>query len=172
MKKILIFGNSGSGKSTLAKNLKEQFSLAHLDLDSLAWMETMPPQRKPLAESSNQINIFTQQNNDWVIEGCYSDLLEIVKQDAEEIIFLNPGTETCIENCRSRPWEPHKYASKKEQDDNLEMLINWVTDYCQRKDEFSLASHKQFFEGFKGTKSEYNQNLQFEISSVSNKSDS
>ncbi len=48
---ILIFGNSASGKSSLAKNLCETYALAHLDLDTLAWESTLPPERKPLEVS-------------------------------------------------------------------------------------------------------------------------
>ena len=45
MKKIMSFGNSGSGKSTLAKEYADKFGLAHLDLDSLAWKNTSPPEK-------------------------------------------------------------------------------------------------------------------------------
>ena len=37
-RKLVIFGNSASGKSSLAKKLAEQAQLAHLDLDTLAWL--------------------------------------------------------------------------------------------------------------------------------------
>jgi adenylate kinase family enzyme len=35
----LLFGNSGSGKSTLASHLSSA-TMAHLDLDSLAWLRS------------------------------------------------------------------------------------------------------------------------------------
>ncbi|MGB5519594.1 MAG: shikimate kinase, partial [Gammaproteobacteria bacterium] len=47
MSKILIFGNRGSGKSTLAKKLVKVEGVAHLDLDSLAWLPETLPQRAP-----------------------------------------------------------------------------------------------------------------------------
>ena len=55
MRKVLIFGNSGSGKSTLAKELAEKEELAHLDLDTLAWLPVLPPKRAPLVESESKI---------------------------------------------------------------------------------------------------------------------
>ena len=152
MKKIIIFGNSGAGKSTLAKKLQIKFNLKHLDLDTLAWSESSIPTRKPLAESINDIDTFLSEASNWVIEGCYVDLLEYVSKHASELIFLNPATEVCIEHCRSRPWEPHKYDSKEEQDKNLNMLIDWVKDYDSREDEFSLKSHLELFESFQGNK--------------------
>lgn len=152
MRTILVFGNSGCGKSTLAKQLCESDKLAHLDLDTLAWQATEPPLRKPLTESGEQIAQFIQANDSWVIEGCYTDLLELAASAASEIIFLNMAVEICIENAKNRPWEPHKYESKAAQDANLRMLIDWISQYSHRTDTFSAQSHQQFYAGFKGTK--------------------
>ena len=124
MRKVLIFGNSGSGKSTLAKELCDSESLAHLDLDTLAWEATVPPERRPLNESAEGIQIFIDSNDGWVIEGCYADLLEKALPFSNEIIFMNLPIETCILNAKNRNWEPHKYESKEAQDANLDMLID------------------------------------------------
>ena len=158
MKRILMFGNSGSGKSTLAKAYCSKYGLAHLDLDSLAWEETSPPVRKPLSKSDIGIQAFLASNNAWVIEGCYSDLLALAAVHANELVFLNTGVEQSIANCRNRPWEPHKYPSKKAQDENLTMLIEWVKQYPERDDEFSLKSHRALYEGFAGSKLELGSN--------------
>lgn len=155
MKKIVIFGNSGSGKSTLAKSLCQTYKLQHLDLDVLAWLDTQPPQRRPLVDSCRQIDQFLKQQDNWIIEGCYADLLNYVIEHASEIIFLNPGVDACIANCRQRPWEPHKYPSKEAQDANLEMLIAWLREYPTRKDEFSLHAHRELFDNYNGKKQEY-----------------
>ncbi|MCP4045725.1 MAG: shikimate kinase [Gammaproteobacteria bacterium] len=155
MKRILIFGNSGSGKSTLAKALCARYGLAHLDLDSLAWEKAKPPARKSICESEKAIQVFLVSNKEWVIEGCYSDLLALVTQAANKAIFLNPGVDQCISNCRSRPWEPHKYPSQEAQDENLKLLIEWVKQYAEREDEFSLKSHRALYECFEGEKVEH-----------------
>lgn len=126
MRKILIFGNSGSGKSTLAKELCAKYALGHLDLDTLAWLPSSPPTRKPLIDSQKDIAIFIASNEGWVIEGCYSDLLELAIQQSNEMIFMNLPVEACIRNAMNRPWEPHKYESKEAQDANLDMLIDWI----------------------------------------------
>ena len=153
MKKILIFGNSGSGKSTLAKKLKTSFDLRHLDLDTLAWEDTQPPTRKALSDSVSTLDSFISKHNNWVIEGCYADLLNYVSKSANEIIFLNPGNEICIERCKNREWEP--------QDKNLGMLINWVNEYNKREDEFSLKSHKSILSSFVGKKIEVKNNDEY-----------
>ncbi|MFT4924902.1 MAG: adenylate kinase family enzyme [Phenylobacterium sp.] len=157
MRKILIFGNSGSGKSTLAKVLASSLQLAHLDLDPLAWLpmapgKKTPPGRMPLSQSAEQIKTFTNANAQWVIEGCYTDLLDITSAEANEIIFLNLEPQDCISNAKERPWEPHKYDSKAAQDSNLPMLIDWINQYVHREDVCSRSAHLQFYQSFSGLK--------------------
>jgi len=160
MKKVLIFGNSGSGKSTFAKKLTQTDGLRHLDLDSLAWQDTVPPKRKSLIESEQEILAFIQSNESWAIEGGYVDLLEMAKPHANELIFLNLPVDDCIANAKTRPWEPHKYDSKQAQDANLEMLLGWIADYYERYDPFSSMSHTEFYENFLGKKIMLTQNMQ------------
>jgi adenylate kinase family enzyme len=150
---IVVMGNSGAGKSTLAARLHTH-ALAHFDLDTVAWLPTTPPQRAPIAESAAQLAAFCGRDPRWVIEGCYADLLALAAAHATLLVFCNPGTDACVANCRARPWEPHKYASREAQDANLPMLLDWVRAYATRTDEFSLAAHRALFDGFAGPKRE------------------
>ncbi len=165
MQKIIIFGNSGSGKSTLAKKLAVENKLAHLDLDTLAWLATSPPQRKSIIDSAKEIATFTQKHESWIIEGCYSDLLELLATKsnddafkgrgnctANEMVFLDLPIDICIKNAEKRPWESHKYSSKQAQDENLGMLIHWIKDYETRTDSFSKKAHQALYETFEGKK--------------------
>lgn len=157
-RKVVIFGNSGSGKSTLAGEIASSDGLAHLDLDTLAWLPGMPPERRPLAESQQEMDAFCQANDGWVIEGCYADLLECVLPRASEIIYMNLPVEACVANAKARPWEPHKYESKEAQDANLDMLIQWIRDYDTRDDVFSRRAHEAFYERYQGKKTVYTSN--------------
>tara|TARA_R110002110_G_scaffold66978_1_gene183023 strand:- start:121801 stop:122208 length:408 start_codon:yes stop_codon:yes gene_type:complete len=132
--------------------------MAHLDLDSLAWQKTSPPERSPLAVSELAISDFISCNENWVIEGCYSDLLEIALPFSNEIIYMNLSVEACIDNARNRLWEPHKYSSKEAQDNNLEMLIAWISQYRERTDTFSELAHKELYERYSGKKSTMTEN--------------
>jgi adenylate kinase family enzyme len=109
LSKVVIFGNSGSGKSTLATELALKNQLAHLDLDTIAWKASKTPERQTIVESSQSINDFLIAHDNWVIEGCYADLLEIVTPKADKVIFLNLPASACVENAKNRPWEPQKY---------------------------------------------------------------
>lgn len=162
MHKVIIFGNSASGKSTLAKRYAKS-GLAHLDLDTLAWDMNPEPVRRDKSLSCKQIDEFTQKHNEWVIEGCYSDLLSHVMPNASQVIFMNLSVEQCIANAKQRPWEPHKYASKSEQDANLAMLIDWIRQYSHRDDEFSFVAHQALYAQFKGEKSQIIENKRFSL---------
>lgn len=158
-KKIVIFGNSASGKSSLAKKLATEHQLAHLDLDTLAWLSTsidnLIPQRQSIDVSVAEINAFISQHQAWVIEGCYSDLLAHTLTKCSEVVFMNLPIELCIENAKNRPWEPHKYDSKAAQDANLAMLIDWIAQYNQRTDTFSKSAHQKLYDEFSGNKTQY-----------------
>jgi len=68
---------------------------------------------------------------------------------------MNLPIDACIVNAKNRPWEPHKYESKKAQDANLDMLINWISQYNQRLDTCSEQAHRALYDAFKGKKSVY-----------------
>lgn len=163
MSKILIFGNSGSGKSSLAKKISTKQSIAHLDLDTIAWQATTPPTRTSIANSQTQINDFMDVNESWVIEGCYADLLSLVINSASEVLFLNLPVELCVVNAKNRPWEPHKYKSKAAQDENLLMLIQWIKEYPNRNDCLSEIAHKELYNSFNGKKFMYTSNTESNV---------
>ena len=154
----MVFGNSGSGKSTLARRLSSLEGLAHLDLDALAWAPGTPPVRKALDDSKREIDDFLDSNSAWVIEGCYADLVQLVLEASNEIVFLDLPVELCIANAKARPWEPHKYESREAQDANLPMLIDWIAQYDERDDTFSRAAHQAIYEGYRGEKVRYTSN--------------
>ena len=60
--------------------------------------------------------------------------------------------EQCLENCRNRPWEAHKFRSKAEQDERLAFLLNWVREYYTRDDPLSLRAHEALFQRYLGPK--------------------
>ncbi len=152
--KLLIFGNSGSGKSTLAKQMAEQHGLTHLDLDSIVWEPGKVAVQRPADAVAASLATFLSEHDHWVIEGCYSELVQAASGHCTELVFLNPGLETCLEHNRLRPWEPHKYASKDAQDEMLENLQAWVAGYYERQDQWSYHAHREIFDSFAGRKSE------------------
>ncbi|MGD1939229.1 MAG: shikimate kinase [Cyanophyceae cyanobacterium] len=150
--KILVTGNSGAGKTTIAKKLVDDYSLAHLDLDELAWLPVEPPRRRLVADSLVEMVAFAGQHFGWVMEGCYGDLLEAIAPKATHLIWLNYPVDICIKHAQYRPWEPHKYSSPAAQDKNLQMLFDWIKSYPLRRDECSQHQHQELFDQFTGQK--------------------
>lgn len=152
--RTVIVGNSGSGKSTLARRLADTHCLPILDLDTVAWLPDAgpTPTRRPQSELRVVLEGYCRTNLGWIIEGCYGDAAEILLAWRPELIWLEPGEAVCQENCRNRPWEPHKYASKADQDANLDFLLNWVRDYYLRDDDCSYRRHRAIFDAYDGPK--------------------
>jgi adenylate kinase family enzyme len=150
--RIVIIGNSGSGKSTFARRLAAD-GTPMLDLDTIVWEPNQIAVARPLAAVHADLDAFCARDS-WIAEGCYGDLAERVLVHEPELVFMNPGEAACLRNCRARPWEPHKYASKAAQDDKLEFLLGWVSDYYRRDDATSYARHRALFDAYGGLKRE------------------
>jgi len=150
--RIAIVGNSGSGKSTLARQLAEVHSLPLLDLDTVAWEAGRIAVPRSAAEATADLRAFCDAHDRWVVEGCYGNLTRVALEREPVLLFLEPGAEVCLANNRNRPWEPHKYATREEQDDRLELLLEWVKEYYARTDSLSLADHRALFNSYRGGK--------------------
>lgn len=152
--RILVFGNSGSGKSTLAQQLAREHGLAHLDLDLIVWEPGKVAVQRDRGAIIDSLHAFLGSHGRWVIEGCYGELVDAASSYCTELVFLNPGLETCLAHNRQRSWEPQKYASKKAQDAMFDNLQTWVAGYYERQDQWSYHAHRQIFDTFSGHKIE------------------
>jgi adenylate kinase family enzyme len=152
--RIAILGNSGSGKSTLARWLAAKVSAAMLDLDTVAWEPSQIAVAKPAGAAERDVQVFCNAHDNWVVEGCYANLVRATLAFSPTLVFMNPGEDQCIANCLSRPWEPHKYSSKAEQDERLHFLLAWVRQYYSRDGEMSFSSHAALFASYAGQKHE------------------
>lgn len=150
--RIAIIGNSGSGKSTLARDLALMHDLATLDLDTVVWEpeQIAVPRNKALALA--QVRDFCTRTSRWVVEGCYAGLTRAALPHANLLLFLEPGVQACVDNCHSRPWEPHKFKSLHEQNRHFAPLLDWVRAYYRREGDASLREHQALFDAFDGPK--------------------
>jgi adenylate kinase family enzyme len=151
--RLVLLGNAGAGKSTMARRIIGSENIPRLSLDEIAWDEGA--KRKPLDASLRRLNAFIETHDQWIIEGCYSDLVEAALPYCSELRFLNPGIEACVAHCNRRPWEPEKFPSAAEQEARLQRLIQWVKEYESRDDEYGLKRHRRVFDNYTGPKREY-----------------
>jgi ABC-type glutathione transport system ATPase component len=131
--RVAVLGNSGSGKSTLARWIAGYTYAPLLDLDR---------------------SVGTGKDCRSQVTGCYASLVNTALEYSPLLIFLNPGEGQCISNCRARPWEAHKYASRAEQDQQLAFLLSWVSEYYMRDGDMSLTGHQACFNAYTGRKVE------------------
>jgi adenylate kinase family enzyme len=150
--RVILLGNAGAGKSTLSRKLIAKHRAPRLSLDEVAFQGGT--ERRPLGDSIEDVKRWIADKESWIIEGCYADIIEPVLALCDELIFLNPGVDACIAHCRSRPWEPEKFSSRQEQDENLDNLIQWVRSYETRPDEYGLSRHRSLYNSFSGKKRE------------------
>jgi len=151
-RRIAILGNSGSGKSTLARRLAQGSGAVVLDLDTVAWEPGQVAVPRDPAAARAEVEAFCRAHDSWVIEGCYASLVSAALPFGAQLILLDPGEAQCLANCRSRPWEPHKYATPEEQAQRLPFLLAWVSEYYVRDGDLSLAGHRALFEAWQGPK--------------------
>ena len=139
--RVAILGNSGSGKSTLAKKLSGDSSVPSLDLDTIYWEPGKVAIERKTSDREADLRRFCSDHDHWIIEGCYADLIEASFPWRPELVFLHPGCEVCVQNCRDRPHEAHKYRAKKEQDRRLSFLLQWVSQSsCSSTQKVTSAS--------------------------------
>lgn len=138
-RRVVIYGNAGSGKTTMARSL----GLPVLSLDAIAWVASGV--RAPLADSLAALEEFIATRPEWVVEGCYGDLVEAAAARCSELRFLNPGAEVCVANAHRRPWEPGYCESPEEQQRLLGPLIEFIRVYETVADEYGLARHRAIF---------------------------
>ena len=136
----------------MARRLIGNATIPRLSLDEIAW--DRDARRKPLEESLTLLGQFLASNDQWIIEGCYGDLVEAALPHCSELRFLNSGVETCVAHCNRRPWELSKFSSAEEQNTMLRQLIQWVKDYESSDDEYGLKRHRRIFDGFSGARRE------------------
>lgn len=123
-----------------------------LDLDTVAWEPDQIAVARPMTEACADVRAFCRSHDNWIIEGCYGALIEVGLEFSPYLVILDPGVACCVSKCLARPWEPHKYASKQDQDEKLSFLIDWVEDYYSRDDDMSLQAHKKLFDRYSGPK--------------------
>ena len=148
--KLILLGNAGAGKSTMARRIIGDEPIPRLSLDEIAWDDG--PKRKPLEVSLRMLHAFIQSNEQWIVEGCYSDLIQAALPYCTELRFLNPGIEVCVAHCHRRPWEPEKFSSPEDQAAMLTRLVQWVREYETREDRVRFEAASSGFRAIRGSK--------------------
>jgi adenylate kinase family enzyme len=85
-RRIIITGTTGSGKTTLARQLAQQLTIPHIELDALYWGPNWTPApqevfRERVAQALS--------GETWVADGNYSSARDLIWGRAEMLIWLD-----------------------------------------------------------------------------------
>ncbi len=85
-KRIVVIGTSSSGKTTFACKLSKKLNVPHIELDAIHW--------KPgwVSTPTEEFRSLTQQavsSEEWIVDGNYSAVHDIVWKRATTLIWLN-----------------------------------------------------------------------------------
>jgi adenylate kinase family enzyme len=84
--RAVVVGTSGSGKTTLARALARRWGLPHIELDALHWGPNWTEAPLDLFRQQVEVAIEAPQ---WVVDGNYSKLRNLVWRRAELLVWLD-----------------------------------------------------------------------------------
>jgi adenylate kinase family enzyme len=88
VRRISVVGNSGSGKSRLAAALAAALAIPHLELDGVFHQAGWQPLPRPDFRAA--VAGFAA-GDDWVIDGNYSAVQDLVWARADTVVWLDPS---------------------------------------------------------------------------------
>lgn len=144
--RLAIFGNAGSGKSYLAAAIGAAWSLPRLDLDTVFWMPGGFSQKR--SHESVRATIMQHKLEDrWIIEGVYDELVALVLDRADGLIWLDLDWATCFQSLQARRRDSavqHNQGSEQ----SFRALIDYAQAYWTRQGPRSFAAQNRLFSEF------------------------
>lgn len=145
MKKILIIGSGGAGKSTFARKLHELTGIELIHLDKLYWQ---PNWVEPTKSEWKQTIEDLLKKDSWIMDGNYSNTLELRIADCDTAIFLDLPRTICVWRAFKRFLNYKKngrpdMAEGCDEKFNLE-FYEWIWQYPARSKPKVEALLKQF----------------------------
>ncbi len=148
MKRVLVMGPSGSGKSTVARELGEILGINVIHLDAVfwnpGWVETPRPQFRETLEG-------LVKGESWIMDGSYSNTLDIRLPVADTVVFLDLLRRTCLWRVIRRRLQ---YRGRSRPDiapgcpERLTWeFLKWIWDYPRKRRRQTLEIIDQYADG-------------------------
>lgn len=139
--KIVVIGYAGSGKSTMSKRIAQKYNLPLLYLDCVHFLPNWG-KREP-QEEREIVSQFINDNDDWIIDGNYFDVLFDERlEKADKIVVFKFGRLSCLYRAYKRSIE---YRDKPRESMNPECNEIMDLDFIKHI-LFDRNSEKQVYE--------------------------
>ena len=99
MKRIVVIGTSCTGKTTFSSKLASSLNIEHIELDSIYWKENWQPTDDEIFVPKVKKRI---DKDEWLVEGNYKVVRDLVWSKATDIIWLNFPFHIVFFRCLSR----------------------------------------------------------------------
>lgn len=134
MKRIMIIGSSGAGKSTLSKKLGEKTGLKIIHLDKIYWKPNWTEPQKD--EWKTTLEKIMTENDAWIMDGNYSNTLDVRVPFCDAIIFLEMPPSVCVYRVLKRVAGSYGKTRPDMADGCAEQFdwefIKWIWDFPNR----------------------------------------
>ena len=98
-RRVVVIGASGSGKSTVATRIGTALGLPAHDLDALYWLS--PGEERP-GDEAKALVAQVAAGPGWVIEGVWTELLEVALDRATVLVWLDLSWDECLQGLLRR----------------------------------------------------------------------
>ncbi len=149
MKKVLVIGSSGAGKSTFSRRLSDLTGIEIIHLDKLHWK---PNWTEPSKEEWKATLEKAMRGEAWIMDGNYSNTLDIRIPVCDTVIFLETPPAVCVYRVLKRVTTSYGKTRPDMADDCVERFdwefIKWIWNFENR----SKPKMEKLLELFKNEK--------------------
>lgn len=146
--RILVLGNSGSGKTFLSGVLLNFLDLKTICLDDLCWEPGGYYKRRSEEDVESDLKGISLSSN-WVIEGVYGDIAEILFPRLTHLYWLDLDPIFCADSVSKRGFENIPWMNTEAK---IQGYLNHIRSYHKNSGPMSREFHESIFNSYSGNK--------------------
>lgn len=152
MPRIHVIGTGGVGKTVLASRLASALQVPHIELDSIFWQENWQPTETEVFQQAVREALA---GRDWVADGNYSKVRQIIWRRAEVVVWLDFPFVTAFSRLLRRSvrrafsrellWGTNRESFVKLFFSRESLLLYVIGDFRKRRTLYEQLSHRPEF---------------------------